>query len=212
METKLTDLTVSQFLDKVAGKDPVPGGGSVSAFYGALGASLASMVAGLTAGKKKYAEVNDMMEETIGCMKQYQQDFLTLIDKDSDAYNQVFKCFKMPKETEEEKAKRSQAIQEGTLYAAQVPLKIAKKAVEIMGIIEVIVKKGNSNAVTDACIAMMSARNAALGAALNVRINLGGLKDTAQAQALENEVAALEKEAIEREEKIRVQVTNDLHL
>ena len=212
MENKLVDLTVKGFLDKVAGNDPVPGGGSVSAFYGAVASSLAAMVGGLTIGKKKYAEYNDIMEDTIKCMKAYQQEFLTLIDKDSDAYHKVFNCFKMPKETDEEKAKRSQAIQEGTLYAAEVPLEVAKKALEIMDMIETVVKFGNQNAVTDGCIAMMSARNAVLGAALNVRINLGGLKDTAKAKELENEVVALENQAIAREEKLRTQVTKDLYL
>ena len=212
MKNKLVDLTVKEFLDKSAGNDPVPGGGSVSAFYGAIASSLASMVGGLTVGKKKYLEYNDVMEDIIKCMETYQQDFLTLIDKDSDAYDKVFNCFKMPKETDEEKAKRSQAIQESTLYAAEVPLEVAKKALEIMDIIETVVKHGNQNAVTDGCIAMMSARNAVLGAALNVRINLGGLKDTAKAKELENEVLALETKAIEREEVLRSQVTKDLYI
>ena len=212
MKNQLIDLSVREFLDRVAGNDPVPGGGSVSAFYGALSAALSSMVAGLTVGKKKYLEVNDYMEEALIRMKTFQAEFLTLIDKDSEAYNKVFNCFKMPKETDKEKALRSQAIQEGTLYAAEVPLEIAQKAVELMDFIEEIVAKGNQNAVTDACIAMMSARNAALGAALNVRINLGGLKDKAKAEALEAEVAALEKEALSREEKVRHQVSQNLQL
>lgn len=152
------------------------------------------------------------MEDVIVCMNQYREEFIALIDKDSDAYNKVFNCFKMPKETEEEKKKRSEAIQEATLYAAEVPLEVAKKALEIMDMIETVVKYGNQNAVTDGCVAMMSARNAVLGAALNVRINLGGLKDTAKAKQLEEEVEALEKEALAREESIRIQVTKDLHL
>lgn len=212
MKNKLTDLTVKSFLDKVAGNDPIPGGGSVSALYGGIGTALAGMVAGLTVGKKKYADYNDIMEDVIVCMNQYREEFIALIDKDSDAYNKVFNCFKMPKETEEEKKKRSEAIQEATLYAAEVPLEVAKKALEIMDMIETVVQYGNQNAVTDGCVAMMSARNAVLGAALNVRINLGGLKDTAKAKQLEEEVEALEKEALAREESIRIQVTKDLHL
>lgn len=212
MKNELTDLTVKSFLDKVAGNDPIPGGGSVSALYGGIGTALAGMVAGLTVGKKKYADYNDIMEDVIVCMNQYREEFIALIDKDSDAYNKVFNCFKMPKETEEEKKKRSEAIQEATLYAAEVPLEVAKKALEIMDMIETVVKYGNQNAVTDGCVAMMSARNAVLGAALNVRINLGGLKDTAKAKQLEEEVEALEKEALAREESIRIQVTKDLHL
>ena len=122
----LTDLTVKDFLNKVAGSDPVPGGGSIAALNGALASALAAMVANLTIGKKKYAEVQEDMQAIAQEAERLMGDFTADIDRDSDAYDRVFACFKMPKETDEEKAARSAAIQEATKYAAQVPLEVAR--------------------------------------------------------------------------------------
>ena len=163
----LTDLTVKDFLNKVAGSDPVPGGGSIAALNGALASALAAMVANLTEDMQAIAQE---AERLMG-------DFTADIDRDSDAYDRVFACFKMPKETDEEKAARSAAIQEATKYAAQVPLEVARRACALMPRVAEVALKGNQNAVTDACVAMMSARNAVLAAVLNVRINLSSLKD-----------------------------------
>ena len=124
----LTDLTVKDFLNKVAGSDPVPGGGSIAALNGALASALAAMVANLTIGKKKYAEVQEDMQAIAQEAERLMGDFTADIDRDSDAYDRVFACFKMPKETDEEKAARSAAIQEATKYAAQVPLEVARRA------------------------------------------------------------------------------------
>ena len=128
----LTDLTVKDFLNKVAGSDPVPGGGSIAALNGALASALAAMVANLTIGKKKYAEVQEDMQAIAQEAERLMGDFTADIDRDSDAYDRVFACFKMPKETDEEKAARSAAIQEATKYAAQVPLEVARRACALM--------------------------------------------------------------------------------
>ena len=181
----LTDLTVKDFLNKVAGSDPVPGGGSIAALNGALASALAAMVANLTIGKKKYAEVQEDMQAI-----------------DSDAYDRVFACFKMPKETDEEKAARSAAIQEATKYAAQVPLEVARRACALMPRVAEVALKGNQNAVTDACVAMMSARNAVLAAVLNVRINLSSLKDTELVTRLQAEADGLEQQACQQEQAL----------
>ena len=198
----LTDLTVKDFLNKVAGSDPVPGGGSIAALNGALASALAAMVANLTIGKKKYAEVQEDMQAIAQEAERLMGDFTADIDRDSDAYDRVFACFKMPKETDEEKAARSAAIQEATKYAAQVPLEVARRACALMPLIAEVALKGNQNAVTDACVAMMSARNAVLAAVLNVRINLSSLKDAELAARLQAEADGLEQQACQQEQAL----------
>lgn len=192
---KLQDLTLKEFLEKTYGKDPVPGGGSVSALCGALAASLGEMVTALTIGRKKYADVEGDMLEIAKRMEESREAFLNFIDEDAAAYQLVFDAFKLPKETEEELTIRREAIEKATLGAALVPLKVAKTAVGIMDDIFAVGNKGNRNAVTDACVAMMCARTAALGAILNVRINLSGLNDRAKADELERKCMALNDEA-----------------
>ncbi len=207
----LTELTVKDFLNKVAGSDPVPGGGSIAALNGALASALAAMVANLTIGKKKYAEVQEDMlaiaQEAEGLMTAFTTD----IDRDSDAYDRVFACFKMPKDTDEEKAARSAAIQEATKYAAQVPLEVARRACALMPRIAEVARRGNQNAVTDACVAMMSARNAVLAALLNVRINLSSLKDQALVARLQAEADELEQQATAREQELLAEVKTMLN-
>ena len=198
----LTDLTVKDFLNKVAGSDPVPGGGSIAALNGALASALAAMVANLTIGKKKYAEVQEDMQAIAQEAERLLGDFTADIDRDSDAYDRVFACFKMPKETDEEKAARSAAIQEATKYAAQVPLEVARRACALMPLIADVALKGNQNAVTDACVAMMSARNAVLAAVLNVRINLSSLKDAELVTRLQAEADGLEQQACQQEQAL----------
>jgi len=201
MENKrlLSDLSVNEFL-AVTGKNvPVPGGGSVSALCGALGAALAHMVTQLTIGKKKYTDVEEKMKELAVVINSYLDDLTLDIDRDSDAYNVVFSAFQLPKETEEEKSFRVLKIEEATKIAAQVPLQIAEKACKLMDYIHVVAKTGNQNAVTDACVAMMCTRTAVLGALLNVRINLSSIKDTDFVKKLETAAELLEKEAVEKE-------------
>lgn len=192
---KLQDLTIKEFLEKTYGKDPVPGGGSVSALCGALAASLGEMVTALTIGRKKYADVEEEMLKYAPQMELARRNFINFIDEDADAYQIVFDAYKLPKETEEEQKARHDAIQKATLHAAMIPLRVAETAVGIMSTIFEIGSKGNKNAVTDACVAMMCARTAALGAILNVRINLTGLDDKEKAQELENRCMALKDEA-----------------
>lgn len=204
---KLQDLTIKEFLEKTYGKDPVPGGGSVSALCGALAASLGEMVTALTIGRKKYLSVEQEMLEYAPQMELARRKFLDFIDEDAEAYQLVFNAFKLPKETEEEQKLRNEEIQKSTLHAALVPLKVAETAVNIMGTIFEIGSKGNRNAVTDACVAMMCARTAALGAILNVRINLAGLDDKDKVQELENKCMALQDEAQVKEASLLDTVT-----
>lgn len=195
---KLQDLTIKEFLAKTAGSDPVPGGGSIAALCGTLAAALAEMVTGLTIGRKKYADVQADMEAIAPRMAAARDKFVDYIDKDAQAYDAVFAAFKMPKDTEEQRATRSAAILACTLHAAAVPMAVASLAVEIMPDIAEIAAKGNQNAITDACVAMMTARTAALGAILNVRINIASLPE-ADAATLAAECDRLQALACERE-------------
>ena len=197
---QLADLTVKGFLDKTASNEPVPGGGSISALNGAIASALAEMVANLTIGRKKYVEVEDIMKELAPKFDALRERMVQDIDRDSDAYNRVFDAFKLPKETDEEKELRKQAIQRETIYAAQVPMEVARAVAGILPAIATVARKGNQNAVTDACV--MCARNAVLGALLNVRINLTSIDDKEFVAQMAKEANQLEKEAIEQEAEI----------
>lgn len=204
---KLQDLTIKEFLEKTYGKDPVPGGGSVSALCGALAASLGEMVTALTIGRKKYMDVEEEMLQYAPQMELARRKFLDFIDEDAEAYQMVFDAFKLPKESEEDQKIRHDMIQKATLHAAMIPLRVAETAVGIMDAIFQIGSKGNRNAVTDACVAMMCARTAACGAILNVRINLTSLDDKDKAKELENRCMALHDEAEVKEAALLDTVT-----
>ena len=193
----LTELTIKDFLAKTAGNDPVPGGGSVSALNGALASALAEMVAGLTIGRKKYAEYEEEMKGLATHFEQVRQQLIEDVDRDSDAYNRVFAAFKLPKETDEEKAARSAAIQKETKYAAEVPMDVARKVCAVLPLLEQLVHKGNH-----ACVATMCARTAILGALMNVRINLSSIQDEEYVRHMEAEAKELEQKAIETEQQV----------
>ena len=206
----LVDLTVKEFLNKVAGSDPVPGGGSIAALNGAIASALAAMVANLTIGKKGYELHEELMRHISGVALQQKGAFVEDIDRDSEAYDKVFACFKMPKATEEEKAARSTAIQAATKFAALVPMQVARNAYELMTVIMDVARLGNRNAVTDACVAMMSARSAVLGALMNVRINLGSLKDKEFVSKLQSEADELEHLACAKEKELLDEINQEL--
>ncbi|GHV18348.1 methenyltetrahydrofolate cyclohydrolase [Bacteroidia bacterium] len=205
----LAKLSLKDFLAKTAGSDPVPGGGSVAALNAALASALTEMVANLTIGKKKYEEKEDLMRRIASSASNYMASFVRDIDADSEAYNKVFEAFKLPKETDEEKAERTKEIQAATKQAAEIPMEVARKALDMMDIIATVAENGNQNAITDACVSMMTARTAVLGALLNVKINLSSIKDieyvalmTQEANYLEQEAIAKEKELLDRVNKI----------
>ncbi len=206
----LVNLSVKEFLGKTAGSDPVPGGGSISALNAAIASALTEMVANLTIGKKKYEDREEQMKKIASSASSYQALFIKDIDADSDAYNKVFDAFKLPKETDEQKAIRSQEIQAATKVAAEVPMEIARKAYAMMEIIEQVAEHGNQNAITDACVSMMTARTAVLGGLLNVRINLSSIKDEAYVSSMAQEADRLEKEAIEKEQALLSKVSKML--
>ena len=198
----LVDLTVKEFLNKVAGSEPVPGG--------AIASALAAMVANLTVGKKGYEAHEELMQRISETALQEGKTFIADIDRDSEAYDSVFACFKMPKATDEEKAARSAAIQEATKFAALVPMQVARNAYGLMTVIADVARLGNRNAVTDACVAMMSARSAVLGALMNVRINLGSLKDKEFVAGLRAEADELERLACTKEKELLDEINREL--
>lgn len=198
----LTELTVKGLLAETAGEAPVPGGGSISALNGAIAAALTEMVANLTVGKKKYAEVEEEMKAIAAEVAPIQKELVLDVDRDSQAYDGVAQAFKLPKETDEEKAARSAAIQENTKKAALVPMEVARRTSTLLPRIEAVVARGNQNAVTDGCVAMMCARVAIVGALFNVRINLTSLKDEAFVAEMRAEADRLEADVMAREAKI----------
>lgn len=198
----LVDLTIKDFLAETAGNAPVPGGGSISALNGAIATALTEMVANLTIGKKKYADVEGQMKTIATEAALIRERLIRDIDRDSEAYDRVFAAFKLPKETEEQIADRSRTIQDATKEAAMVPMQVAEEVASVMETIIYVAHKGNRNAVTDACVAMMTARTCVLGALLNVRINLGSIKDEVFVERMKVKADYLESEAIRIETKL----------
>ncbi len=167
------------YLDDAAANKPAPGGGSVSACAGALGAALVSMVCNLTRGREKFADVEAEMTTLVEASEAARGRLEQLLQEDTTAYNGVITAYKMPKETVEEQAARGRAIQDGLIVAADVPLEICRVAVEVCRLSKVAAGLGNPQAVTDAGIGAILGEAAVVGAALNVRINLGSIKDEA---------------------------------
>lgn len=199
---RLVDLTARGFAEETASESPAPGGGSISAYMGALGAALATMVANLSAHKAAY---DDRWEEFSAAAERGQElmeRLLHLVDEDTEAFNRIMAVFAMPKKSEAEKAARAQAMEEATLYATEVPLRTMETAAEAFGVIREMAERGNPNSVTDAGVGALAARAAVRGAFLNVRINAAGLKDRTRAEALIERGAAIETDAAIQEGEI----------
>lgn len=192
----LTDLTVTKFCEVTASEAPTPGGGSISALSGALAASLAEMVANLSLPKdgSPSPEFSAIKEKA----SSLQTRLLTLVEKDAESFDCVMAAFKLPKATEEEKQQRKEKIQEALKLASKVPQEVALVSTEIFELIPTLLE-GNQNAITDAMIAAMNARNAVLGALLNARINLGSIKDDVYVKTTLRNIEKSEKMARESE-------------
>lgn len=203
---ELRKLTVEGFINETASSSPAPGGGSIAALNAASSAALITMVANLTLGKEKYAAVEEDMKEVAAKAGAMKDDFLALIDEDSNAFNKIMAAFKLPKDTDEAKKARSAAIQEATKGAALVPFKVGQKANELFALAEEVITKGNQNAITDGAVAAMNARAAVRGAFLNVKINLGSIKDGLFVEDLQKKMAEIENEVDAREQALLGQV------
>ncbi|MFW5741410.1 MAG: cyclodeaminase/cyclohydrolase family protein, partial [Myxococcota bacterium] len=184
---KLVDRTVTGFVDECSMESPAPGGGSVAALAGSLGAALASMVANLTVGKKGYDAVWEEMKEVAAKAQVLKEHFISAVDRDTEAFNGVMACFRMPKSTPEEKQARNDAIQEATKQATMVPFEVLRAVPDALDLALLVAKKGNKNSASDAGVAGAALRAAAEGAWLNVRINLGGIEDESFKKRLTDE-------------------------
>ena len=193
---KLAELGTAEFVDLLASDAPAPGGGSAAALEGALGAALTAMVCGLTVGKKKYAEYQELAEEAQKKATDLKARFVDVMDRDTEAFNVVSAAFGMPKATDEEKAARSAAIQEGLKGCTKTPFEMMELAVETLELTASILGKSNDSAASDLGVSALSLRAAIQGAWLNVLINIGSLKDTALAEDYRKKGEALLAKAL----------------
>ncbi len=201
-EKRLISLTAEGFADETASESPAPGGGSVSAYIGALGVSLGTMVANLSSHKAGWDERWEEFSNWAEKGQRLKDELLYLVDEDTRAFNRIMDAFGLPKGSDEEKAVRSRAIQDATRYAIEVPFRTMKKALECFDIIEAMVDTGNPNSVTDAGVGALCVRSAVIGAYLNVKVNGAGFKDKDYLIALLKEADALVNHAKEREETL----------
>lgn len=199
---------LNEFLDELASNSPAPGGGSVAALAGAIGAALTSMVCRLTIGKKKYADVQPEMEGLVQQSEELRGKFSQLLDDDTAAFNEVMAAFGLPKSSEEEQRKRNRAIQEATKKATLVPLNVMQLCEQALYLAKTTAEKGNKNSASDAGVAALMLHSACAGAAFNVRINLGSLEDqafvreiTAAFKKILGNVEMLSRATLERVEK-----------
>lgn len=199
---RLIDMTCDGFAEETASESPAPGGGSVSAYMGALGAALSTMVANLSAHKPGWDDRWEEFSNYADGGQMLLQSLLHLVDEDTAAFNRFMDALKLPKSTDAEKAARQEAMQAATLYATQVPLRTMEASLDVFPLAEAMVETGNPASVSDAAVGALAARAAVLGAGLNVRINAAGLEDRQKAEALVAEAARMEAEANEAEQRI----------
>lgn len=201
-EKKLVDMTCRGFADETASESPAPGGGSISAYMGALGASLATMVANLSAHKAgwddRWKEFSDVAEEGRVLI----DSLISLVDEDTQAFNRIMAVFSMPKGTDAEKAARAEAMESATEYATRVPLRTMEQAIKVFPLAQKMAEEGNPASVSDAGVGALAARAAVRGACLNVKINAAGLKNRALADELVGRAESLAAEA----EKLEMEV------
>lgn len=198
--------TVRGFIEELGSNSPAPGGGSVAALCGSLSSALGSMVLNLTVGKKIYESLNDeekyMVNKHLQLTAGAKDRFLDLMNEDTEAFNELMKAFKLPKDTEEEKKIRNEKIQEGYKGAINIPLTVAKSAYEVYESILVCVKFGNKNAISDAGVAALLTQCAIEGAVLNVKINLSSIKDIEYRDRILSEVNLLLNDGVKKQKEI----------
>jgi glutamate formiminotransferase/formiminotetrahydrofolate cyclodeaminase len=201
---KLVDLSLTEFTDETASESPAPGGGSVSAYMGAMGVALGTMVANLSSHKRgwddRWEEFSDWAEKGM----KYQSELVRLVDEDTDAFNKIMDAFGLPKKTDKEKAIRNQAIQDATKNAIMIPFKVMEVAYKALEVVKAMAEIGNPNSVSDAGVGALAIRSCVKGAFLNVKINSGDLEDktfihtvSEKAQEIDRKTEELEKEILE---------------
>ncbi len=207
-EKRLTDLNLEGFMNETASESPAPGGGSVSAYVGAVGTALGTMVANLSAHKRGW---DDRWEEFSGWAekgKEIQNELLRLVDEDTRAFNRIMEAFGLPKKSDEEKAERNKAIREATLYAMNVPLQVMQSAFRALEVLEAMVRTGNPNSVSDAGVGTLAIRTAVEGAFMNVKINFKGMEKDGEAEKIMKEAISLKETALKKCDQIKKEVYN----
>ena len=199
---KLVDMTLKGFVEETQSESPAPGGGSISAAMGAMGAALGGMVANLSAHKPGWDERWQEFAEWAEKAKRYQDELVRLIDEDTNAFNRIMAALSLPKGTEAEKAARKEAIQAATLYAIEIPARVVRLCSESMEVMRAMAEHGNPNSVSDAGVGAMAARSGAMGAFLNVKINAAGLDDKSKVAQFIQEGEALVAKAQQQEAEI----------
>ncbi len=202
-DSKLVNMTLTDFADETASESPAPGGGSISAYVGALGVSLATMVANLSSHKKGWDDRWEEFSNWAEKGEQYKNELVKLVDADTKAFNQIMNAFGLPKSTGEEKMARSKAIQNATKFAIEIPFKVMQASYDSMEVIKAMAEIGNPNSVSDAGVGALCARTAVMGAFMNVRINASGFDDKGfvtdvlnRGREIENKTIALEMEIL----------------
>ncbi|MCL2131333.1 MAG: glutamate formimidoyltransferase, partial [Lentimicrobiaceae bacterium] len=209
-EEKLVDMTCTAFANETASESPAPGGGSISAYMGALGAALATMVANLSSHKAGWDSRWEEFSKWAEKGQQLKDELLFLVDEDTHSFNKIMDAFSLPKTTEDEKRSRSEAIQAATKYAIEVPYKTMEKSMEVFDLCQAMVETGNPNSVTDAGVGALCVRSAVLGAYLNVRINAGSLKDKSFVDNVLKQAEEMAAKAQETEMRIMADVNRKL--
>lgn len=198
----LVDLTVKGFAEETSRESPAPGGGTIAAYMGALGAALGTMVANLSSHKAGWDARWEEFSNWADKGQQLQRELLVLVDEDTEAFNRIMEAFGLPKGTDEEKAARTAAIQAATRFATEVPLHTMKAAFNVFELCKAMAEEGNPNSVSDAGVGVLAARAAVLGAGLNVKINASGLKDREVADKFVAEANELIEKANQLEAEI----------
>jgi glutamate formiminotransferase/formiminotetrahydrofolate cyclodeaminase len=206
-DSKLVRMTLNDFADETASESPAPGGGSIAAYVGALGASLATMVANLSSHKKGWDERWEEFSNWAAKGQQYKNELLKLVDADTAAFNKIMEAFALPKSTPEEKNNRTAAIQQATKFAIEIPFKVMQTAAASMELVKAMATTGNPNSVSDAGVGALCIRSAVMGAFMNVRINASGCNDKAYVDDIIAKGRAIEAAVVAGETEI-LQIVN----
>lgn len=207
-DSKLVNMNLSAFADETASESPAPGGGSISAYVGALGVSLATMVANLSSHKKGWDERWEEFSDWAEKGEALKNELVKLVDADTKAFNRIMEAFGLPKSTDEEKAIRSKAIQDATRYAIDIPFQVMQASFNSMEVIRAMAETGNPNSVSDAGVGALCARAAVMGAFMNVRINAAGYDDKSFVEEIVNKGREIEQKTIALEQEI-LKVVNE---
>jgi len=201
---------LGEWVDTLASKAPVPGGGGASALGGALAAALGQMVANLTVGKKRYADVEEEMQQSLFALNILQMELMALADKDAEVFAPLAKAYGMPADTQEQKTEKEQVMEARLLEASLAPLKMMEKASAVLDVVELLEQKGSRMAVSDAGVAAQFARAALTGAVMNVFINTKSMKNREKAQELNDRANRILEEGIKQADRIYSRVLEKL--